>query len=185
MMHRQAETLKGVAAGALAGLVGSLVMNQFQNLWSKLNENAGRSDDAHPPRQNVALQNLEGAQQSQEEDEPATVKAAEAISNELFGHELTEDERRIAGPVVHYTFGASTGMVYGMLAELTPVATIGFGMPFGAAVWAIADETLVPLIGLSKAPAAYPLSNHLYSLASHLIYGATTEAARRLARAMM
>lgn len=184
-MHRQAQTLKGVAAGALAGLLGSLVMNQFQNLWSKLSENPKRSEHAHPPRQNVAPQNLEGEQQSQEEDEPATVKAAEAISSELFGHELTKEERRIAGPVVHYTFGVSTGMVYGALAELTPVATRGFGMPFGAAVWAIADETLVPLIGLSKAPTAYPLSNHLYSLASHLVYGATTEAARRLARTVL
>jgi putative membrane protein len=181
-MHRQAEALKGILAGALAGLVGGLLMNQFQNLWSKLNQDEADSEHAHPPRQHVSRQQLEGEQQSQEEEEPATVKTAEAISREVLDHELTKDERRIAGPLVHYTFSATTGMVYGALTELTPVAAVGFGLPFGAAVWAVADETMVPLFGLSKPPTAYPLSKHLYSLASHLIYGATTEAARRLVR---
>jgi hypothetical protein len=40
----------------------------------------------------------------------------------------------------------------------------------------------VPLIGLSKGPAEYPLSTHIYSLASHFIYGFTTEAVRRTLR---
>lgn len=184
-MHRQAEALKGIAIGALAGLVGGLAMNQFQNLWSKLTEDESDSKHAHPPRQHVSRQQLEGEPQSQEEEEPATVKTAEAISRDMFKHELTRDERRIAGPLVHYTFSATTGMVYGALTELTPVAAVGFGLPFGAAVWAVADETMVPRFGLSKPPTAYPLSKHLYSLASHLVYGATTEAARRLVRRMI
>ena len=78
------------------------------------------------PRQHVSPQKLEGEQQSPDDDEPATVKAAETISCEVFDHQLTKDERHIAGPAVHYTISATTGMVYGALAELTPVATIGF-----------------------------------------------------------
>jgi Predicted periplasmic/secreted protein len=184
-MQRQAEALKGIAIGALAGLIGGLVMNQFQNLWSKLTEDESDSEHAHPPRQHASRQQLEGEQRSQEEEEPATVKTADAISRKVFDHKLTKDERRIAGPAVHYTFSATTGMVYGALADLTPAATIGFGLPFGAAVWAIADEAMVPLFGLSKPPTEYPLSKHLYSLASHLVYGATTEATRRLLCSMM
>src|SRR6185369_4814866 len=153
---------------------------QFQSLCSKLSGDARRSEHAHPPRQNVAPHNLQGEKQSQEEEEPATVKAADAISRELFDHKLTKAERRVAGPVMHYSFAVNTGMMYGALAELTPLTTVGFGLPFGAAVWAIADETVVPLFGLSKPPTEYPLSNHLYSLASHFVYGASTEAARRL-----
>ena len=185
MTQRQAKPLKGILAGALAGLVGGFVMNQFQNLWSKLSEDPTRSEHAHPPRQHVAPHNVQGEKQSQKEEEPATVQAADAISRELFDHKLTKDERRIAGPVMHYSFAVNTGMMYGALAELTPAATVGFGMPFGAAVWAIADETMVPLFGLSKPPAEYPLSNHLYSLTSHLVYGASTEAARRLTRRLL
>ena len=181
-MHRQADPLKGVLIGALAGLAGGLVMNQFQNLWSKLTADDRHSEHAHPPRQYAGQQQLEGEQKSAEEEEPATVKAAEAIACGVFDHELTKDERRIAGPVMHYGLSAGAGMTYGALAELTPMATIGFGVPFGTAVWAIADETMVPLFGLSKPPSQYPLSKHLYSLASHFVYGATTEAARRLLR---
>jgi uncharacterized membrane protein YagU involved in acid resistance len=183
-MHRQAEPLKGVLAGALAGLAGGLVMNQFQNLWSKLTGDESHSEHAHPPRQYVGRRQLEGAQQS-EEDEPATVKIAEAISEEVFDHELTKDERRVAGPAVHYAMAVSTGMIYGAAAEVTPMATTGFGLPFGAAVWAVADEVAVPLFGLSKPPDEYPPSKRLYSLASHFVYGATTEAARRLLRTVM
>ena len=79
-MQRQAEPFKGVLVGALAGLAGGLVMNQFQSLWSKLTEDESHSEHAHPPRQYVSQRQLEGQQQSEEEDEPATVKVADAIS---------------------------------------------------------------------------------------------------------
>jgi len=55
-------------------------------------------------------------------------------------------------------------------------------LPFGAAVWAIADEGIVPAAGLSKSPTEYPLSIHAYALASHLVYGLTTELVRRTVR---
>jgi len=153
-MQRQAEALKGIAIGALAGLIGGLVMNQFQNLWSKLTEDESDSEHAHPPRQPASRQQLEGEQRSQEEEEPATVKTADVISREVFDHKLTKDERRIAGPAVHYTFSATTGMVYGALAELTPAATIGFGLPFGAAVWAIAGPHNLTTTGYPSVSAA-------------------------------
>jgi uncharacterized membrane protein YagU involved in acid resistance len=38
----------------------------------------------------------------------------------------------------------------------------------------------VPLAGLSKAPTEYPLSSHASAFATHLVYGATTEAVRKL-----
>ena len=89
-MQRQAEALKGIAAGALAGLVGGFVMEQFQNLWNKLT--ADESDSQHAqPQQNANRQQLEGEQQSQEEDEPTTVKTADAISRQVFHHQLTKD----------------------------------------------------------------------------------------------
>ena len=56
------------------------------------------------------------------------------------------------------------------------------GLPFGAAFWLLADETAVPLLGLSKGPTEYPLSTYAYALASHLVYGLTAEAVRRAVR---
>lgn len=66
-----------------------------------------------------------------------------------------------------------------------PAATLGWGLMFGALVWLGADELLLRKIGLAKKPAAYPASAHVYGLASHLVYGLTTEAVRRAVRAAL
>jgi hypothetical protein len=44
------------------------------------------------------------------------------------------------------------------------------------------DEGAVALLGLSKGPTQYPLSTHVYALASHFVYGVTTEVVRRALR---
>ena len=54
------------------------------------------------------------------------------------------------------------------------------GLPFGAAVWIVADEIGVPLAGLSKPPTEYPLRDHASAFAAHLVFGVTTEGVRRL-----
>ena len=61
-----------------------------------------------------------------------------------------------------------------------PLAT---GLAFGALLWAVSDELLVPLLGLSRSPARYPASSHVKGLAAHLVYGLSTEVVWRAARA--
>jgi uncharacterized membrane protein YagU involved in acid resistance len=65
---------------------------------------------------------------------------------------------------------------------MMPAATVAEGLPFGAAVWLIADEAIVPAAGLSRKPSEYPPSIHAYAFASHLVYGLTTELVRRAIR---
>src|SRR5262249_2703357 len=67
--------------------------------------------------------------------ENATVKAAEAISEGAFGHELQQSEKEPAGAAVHYAFGTTTGALYGALAEVAPQVTTVAGLPFGAGFW--------------------------------------------------
>jgi hypothetical protein len=55
-------------------------------------------------------------------------------------------------------------------------------MPFGAILFAGADELALPLLGLSDKPTKFPLSTHVYGLASHAVYGVTTEAVRLIVR---
>jgi len=123
-----------------------------------------------------------GANEQAEEQDDATVKTAKAISEGIFGHKLTKDEKKPAGAAVHYAFGTATGGLYGAMAEVAPQVTAGAGIPFGAVFWAVADETAVPLLGLAKGPTEYPLSTHAYALASHLVYGLTAELSRRAVR---
>src|ERR1044072_6955310 len=182
--RRETNAWKGMAAGLIAGLVASWAMNQFQDLWSKISGDEKDSGSAHPPRQFAPDESSE-EKSNGEEETPATVKAASAVSEEVFHHELTDSEKEVAGPAVHYAFGTATGAVYGAMAEVLPDVTLGAGLPFGAAVWLLADEVTVPLVGLSKSPTEYPISKHSFSRASHFVYGRTTEAVRRAVRNAM
>ncbi|MCY7345405.1 MAG: DUF1440 domain-containing protein, partial [Pyrinomonadaceae bacterium] len=125
------DVVKGAIAGLIGGLVASFVMSEFQMLLSRLSE-----EEKKPTKK--------------KEDEPANVKTAEAISENVFDHKLKKSEKEPAGEAVHYAMGAASGLIYGIAAEVAPVTTAGLGLPFGAAVWLVADDIVVPALGLSK-----------------------------------
>jgi hypothetical protein len=175
----EGDVWKGLAAGLIGGLVASWTMNRFQDVWIKL---AGAPSSGQAEGQEKSGQGEQQAQDNGGEQEDATVKTASAISEGIFDHKLTKSEKEWAGPTVHYAFGTSVGGLYGAVAELAPEVTAGAGLPFGAAFWLVADETALPLLGLSKGPTEYPLSVHAYALASHFVYGLTAELARRALR---
>ena len=161
--NRRPDLFKGLAAGLTAGFVASWTMNEFQAAWSKAAEGFEKPHGAQ------AMQPSEGERpgeegQNKEQQDDATVKAAKAISENILGRELEESEKRGAGAAVHYAFGTATGGLYGAVAEFAPAVTIAGGVPFGAAFWLLADETAVPLLGLSEGPTKYPLSTHAYAL---------------------
>lgn len=174
---------KGLVAGLAGGLVASWTMNQFQAAWTRIAEGMEKPHGAQ------SMQPSEGSNGEQRQDaaeqDDATVETAKAISKGVFGHELQESEKKPAGAAVHYAFGAVSGGVYGALAEISPQVTTAAGLPFGAAFWLVADEVTVPLLGLSKGPTEYPVSTHAYALASHLVYGVTTELSRRALRQVL
>lgn len=160
------DLLKGAIAGLAGGIAATVVMSGFQALLSSLSkENKKKS--------------------GKKKEEPANVKAAEAISESVFDHRLTKSEKEPAGQAMHYAMGATSGLMYGIASELAPITTAGFGLPFGAAVWLIADDVVVPSLGLAKPPAEYPFSEHAYALSSHLVYGLTTDLVRRAVREIL
>jgi len=180
---QKADVFKGIVAGLAGGLVASWTMNQFQAAWMKL---AGGDEKPHGAQSMQPAQGSEGDQaQDANEQDDATVETAKVISRNVFSHELQESEKKPAGALVHYAFGAATGGLYGALAEVSPQVTMGTGLPFGAAFWLLADEIAVPALGLSKGPTAYPVSTHAYALASHFVYGVTTELSRRAFRQVL
>lgn len=183
--EQDADVMKGLAAGVVAGIVASWVMNQFQSTWSKLIEGKEKPHGAQSlqegsPHHGVARELEERG--SDDEEDNAAVRAGTAVTEFVFDKKLTREEKQTAGAVAHYAMGAASGAIYGAAAEFTPLATAGAGLPFGAAVWLVADEAVVPAAGLSKGPTEYPLSVHAYALASHLVFGASTEVVRRAVR---
>ena len=182
---REGDVLKGLAAGIVGGLIASWTMNQFQALWSRLAEGEERSHGAQSLQQGSPEHGIGRELQEQgkdEEQDTAPARLAQAISVSVLDRELSEREKEVAGAAIHYAMGTTSGALYGAVAELIPEVKGGAGLPFGAFVWLTVDEGLVPATGLSKSPMDYPLSIHAYALASHLVYGLTTELVRRAVR---
>ena len=157
MSHRP-DSVQGIAAGLLAGLAAAYVMEQFQAAWS-----SRRGD---PPSSG----------------EPATSKLADKASRRLLGRPLDQDQKQKADPLVHYGTGAALGALYGFLAEDAPGVSTGGGTLFGLVTAIGLDDGLVPLLDLGPGPEETPRETHLYSLASHLVFGVALEGARRLLR---
>jgi hypothetical protein len=161
MTDRHPNPYRGLLFGAIAGATAAWAMNQFQTLLSKATQTTlANSANDEPPA------------------EGATMKAADRIAPVAQFHPLSKDEKDIAGPVLHYAFGTAMGALYGLTTEYFPEARAGFGTIFGTLIFALADETAIPLAGFSTKPIEYPVSSHLRALASHIVYGASAEAVR-------
>jgi len=149
---------RGLIAGAVGGLIASFAMSQFHSLFQKAESSPERGK------------------------EDSTVKAASAVSRTIFRHELTPRQKKLAGPTVHYGFGASVASIYGTAVEAAPVLRTGWGMPFGVAVWLGAHVITVPALGLSEPVTATPPREEATEFCAHLVYGAVAEGIRRLLR---
>ncbi|MDQ3135609.1 MAG: DUF1440 domain-containing protein [Acidobacteriota bacterium] len=186
--REEGDVLKGLAAGLVAGLAAAWTMNQFQSAWSRLAEGEERSHGAQSLQQGSPQHGVGGELRSEGKDseqDDAAERLANAVSVATLDHELTEGEKETAGTAFHYAMGATSVALYGAVAEIIPEVKAGAGLPFGAAVWLIADEGIVPAVGLSKSPTEYPLSIHAYAFTSHLVFGLTAEIVRRAMRSVM
>ncbi len=173
--HRPAP-LRGLTAGLLGGLAGTVAMTAFQTIWSQttrmLSEDGGDAVNSSNERQ-------------EESSRSATVQAADAIARGVLQTELSERHEQVSGQAVHFGFGTAMGGAYGVLAEYIPEITSAEGLPFGAVLMISADELAVPALGFSSSPTETPASTHLYGFAAHLVYGFTTETVRRTVRSML
>ena len=127
-MGAPANVWKGLAAGVVGGLVAAAVMNRFQALWSRQAGGEERSHGAQSlqqgsPRQGIGLELR--AEGKDERTDDATERLANAISVKAFDRELTEREKDAAGTAFHYAMGATSGALYGAVAEMSPGATVG------------------------------------------------------------
>ena len=185
-----ANVCRAMVAGAIAGCAASWLMTKFSpghEMRSQAQPPSRAEETDEKRRRTGKHQHRLDKQRLVAEDrgvvvEEPTVTAAEAISRRYFEHDLTEGEKRIVGPAVHYAYGSLVGAMYGGLAELLPSVSMGMGLPFGATLWLLGDEIAVPALGLGKGPTEIPAEKHADSLAGHFAYGATTDLLRRVLR---
>lgn len=183
LQHREApaaDIAKGVFAGAVGGLIAAWLMNQFQaassTVASKLSSNGRHKPEA---------EERESQEPPQEQQESPTVQAAQAVAAPVLHRKLTLTEKQVAGPAVHYGYGALMGGLYGGLVEAMPDASAGFGTAYATALFVGGDEIGVPLFGFSGPPWKTPVSTHANAFGAHLVYGLATEGTRRLVRRVL
>jgi putative membrane protein len=167
------DPIKGAVAGAIGGAAGAYTMERFQQWWSDMEKAAAPKRRAHAVKDGAT---------DKLTDEPATVKVAERVSKKVLDTELPDELKPAAGEAVHYTTGATIGAVYGFVAEILPPARMFNGLLMGSIVWWTADNMAVPANKLGKKSDQVPPSKHAYALASHLVYGFTTELVRSVVR---
>jgi hypothetical protein len=164
--------LNSVFAGAAGGVAGTLAMNPAQRLWTLVVDGA-------PPK-SAAGQHDARDWQERSERQNSNELAAQALARLVFKRTLTRRELAIAAPAIHFSFGAAVGALYG--AYMTRRAsTRQSGAALGVALWLIADEVAMPLLGLSRSTLERPVEMHVQSLAAHLVYGIVAERVRRVA----
>jgi hypothetical protein len=178
--HRTArgDVRKGLLAGLLGGFVACWAMNQWLALWLRIVE----KNTAPRRGQRVAGQGGQLAREGPDARRPPTMHAAAALVSGLFRRAPAECTQQRVGQILHYTFGTATGALYGALADAIPSLTTACGVPFGLAVWLLADELALPALGLAQPPRRQNPATHTYALIAHGIYGLTTEHTRRFVR---
>jgi putative membrane protein len=159
-------SLREVALGLVAGLAGGLL-------------GAGVMSAGHALATRVAGQHFTAPDSNQPD---STVLVAERISALVRGRPLDEPEKPVAGHLVHYLFGGATGLVYGAIAPVFPIITVGAGALYGIAVYVGAHGTVVPALGLARSPLRSPWKKEALELLLHVAYGVTVGLVVRTSR---
>ncbi|HUR94022.1 MAG TPA: DUF1440 domain-containing protein [Gemmatimonadales bacterium] len=148
--------------GAIAGGVATWVMGKVttslyerEDRWARRQE-----DDARGGKSSYGV---------------AAEKAARA-----FGKPLKGEQGEQLGSAIHWGLGIGAGAVYAVLRRRFESVGRIAGVGFGTAFWALVDEGVVPALGLTPGPRAFPWQTHARGLAGHLTFGTVTDGTLRL-----
>jgi hypothetical protein len=157
--------LGALARGLLAGAAGAGIQSLFFRATAKLTPK---------PTQ---LPSGEGKPVDEAHEKSSLDTVARRWVEHLMRRGPIENKQR-AGQLVHYAFGAGWGGLYGLWRESTRVSPL----LFGALVWMLSDNLILPAFRLAAWPNRYSLKEHHYALQAHFAYGLGTAATYALLR---
>jgi hypothetical protein len=164
--------------GLAGGLIGSLAMNLFARAVAAARE--GHEGEGAAPGGDRTGRGVQPPQARGTADQDATVRASSILYRAVTGEDPSHRGQRWLGSAAHYTFGGGAGVAYALASAQTPGLRTCHGMFYGALVWAIADEGIMPALGLSRGPGQLGLGVLAFGLAGHLVYGGALESTLRL-----
>lgn len=157
-MSTRRDVTSDLLLGAAAGVAATWVMGKASSaLYARENEEARRREDRA------------------REGKTAYGVAAEMVGHAL-GKDLDDEQRKKYGSAIHWGLGAAAGAVYGFLRPRFAWASWGLGSLFGVLFFVTVDEAGTTLLGLTPPPQDFPWQTHGRGLASHVVFGVTTEA---------
>jgi hypothetical protein len=167
-----------ILAGVAGGLLGALTTNLYARVIAGVT--SGHEARGAARGLDRVGRGMQPAQAVGRADCDAAVEVGSTAYEAITGHSPPSSSRVALGTAAHYAFSAAAGLIYGVLAARYPALRSGFGVLYGGLVWAIADEGVVPALGLSRGPRELSAGIHAYSLIGHAVFGTTLEGVRRL-----
>jgi hypothetical protein len=153
--------------GAIAGAVATWVMDRVTNLMYR--------------RESADVRRAENeARGGRSAYETAAERAAVMV-----GSKLDDEQAARAGMLIHWALGIGAGAAYAVVRRRMGAVGKVAGAAFGTGFWAVMDEAVVPLLGLTPGPRAFPWQTHARGLAGHLSFGTVTEGTLRVLDAVV
>jgi putative membrane protein len=156
---------KGLIAGLVASWVKTLTEPRLQALAEAIlppsptrKQDVGADPSGHP------------------ENMPPAVLVDRATVE--LGRRLTVPQRLRAQHLIHYGMGAGLGVAYDAAAHRWPTARLGRGTLAGLAIYAGTHGSVLPALGIQRPPWRLAPAAVAWESTSHVVFGATLEAAR-------
>jgi hypothetical protein len=172
--------VKRVMQGLCAGVIAGLAMNEYVRLIGWLT-NGREAYDAADGRRRTG-RGVQPAEAERQADDDATVRVGARAYDLVVGGQPDRSLRLRLGRVTHLGFSAVTGAAYALCSERVPAMRAGRGTLYGTLVWAVADEGIVPALGLSRPVWSRSLALQRFGLGGHWVYGLALDTLMRAAR---
>lgn len=147
--------------GAIAGAVATFVMGKITNLMYQREDRRARK------------------QEDQVRGGDTAYGTAAEKGAQLVGRSLTREQREQAGSALHWALGIGAGAAYAVVRRRLAFLGSTVGTAFGTAFWGFVDEGVVPVLGLTPGPLAFPWQAHARGLVGHLTFGTVTDGTLR------
>jgi hypothetical protein len=159
---RESSVRKDIIKGAIAGAVATWVMGKVTTAMYEREDRWVRraEDDVRGGKTSYAT---------------AAGKAAR-----LAGTSLSDRQQAQVGAALHWALGIGAGAAYAVLRRRFHSIGRTAGLGFGTVFWAVLDEGVVPALGLTPGPRAFPWQTHARGLAGHVTFGTVTDGTLRL-----
>ena len=168
MARSRSTPLGALARGAVAGLVGTAVMDLLQ--FARYRRGGG-GDQLLAWEFSAGLKDWEQA--------PAPAQVGRRVVEGVFQRELPAERARLVSNLTHWGYGIAWGGLFGLVEGSLNDPRVRHGLALGATVWS-AGYVLLPLARLYRPVWEYDAKVLATDLGDHLAYGVGVAGAYRL-----